>query len=114
MAPALSSGLESLKPAAWAGAGSGFAFMTVIEFLDAHSAEWGWSWSDVAANTLGSGLYLWLRKPQGARKGNKAVEGVGEVRAGELPLFRPTLGEERRRVPVRLSDPARQILALFA
>lgn len=46
------------KQAAWAGAGSGFAFMTVIEFLDAHSAEWGWSWSDVAANTLGSGLFL--------------------------------------------------------
>lgn len=44
--------------AAWAGTISGFSFMTVIEFLDSRSAEWGWSWADMAANTLGSGLYL--------------------------------------------------------
>jgi hypothetical protein len=35
----------------------GFVYMTVIEFLDAHSAEWGWSWGDMAANVSGSGLF---------------------------------------------------------
>lgn len=42
----------------WLGGMSGFAFQTVIEVLDAHSAEWGWSWSDIAANTVGSGLLI--------------------------------------------------------
>lgn len=50
-------GLEHRK-AAITGTLSGFSFMTVIEFLDSRSAEWGWSWSDMAANTFGSGLYL--------------------------------------------------------
>jgi hypothetical protein len=37
---------------------SGTVYLTVIELLDAHSAKWGWSWSDMAANILGSGLYI--------------------------------------------------------
>lgn len=36
---------------------NGMAYLTVIEFLDAHSAEWGWSWSDISANVIGSGLF---------------------------------------------------------
>ncbi len=36
---------------------SGFAYMTVIELLDAHSTEWGWSWADMAANFSGSLLF---------------------------------------------------------
>lgn len=40
------------------GSVSGFTFLTLIEFLDGQSAKWGWSWSDVAANTLGTGLFL--------------------------------------------------------
>lgn len=36
---------------------SGFTYMTVIEFLDAHSAEWGWSWADMGANFSGSALF---------------------------------------------------------
>lgn len=40
-----------------AGSLSGFAFMTVIEILDAHSAEWGWSWADMTANFSGSFLF---------------------------------------------------------
>ena len=50
-------GINSRK-AAIAGTLSGFTFMSVIEFLDSRSAEWGWSWADMAANSLGSGLYL--------------------------------------------------------
>lgn len=40
------------------GASSGFGFLTVIEILDARSAKWGFSWTDIAANTFGTGLYL--------------------------------------------------------
>ncbi len=42
----------------WIGGLSGFTFQTVIEFLDGHSAEWGWSWGDFAANVLGSSLLI--------------------------------------------------------
>jgi uncharacterized protein YfiM (DUF2279 family) len=52
------------KKAALIGALSSTAFLTGIEFMDAHSAKWGWSWSDIAANIGGAGLfvgqeYLW-------------------------------------------------------
>jgi hypothetical protein len=33
-------------------------YQTTIELFDAHSAQWGWSWGDVAFNTAGTGLYL--------------------------------------------------------
>lgn len=48
----------SHKKAVLAGTITGFTYMTVIEFLDAHSAQWGWSWADIGANVFGSGLYL--------------------------------------------------------
>ncbi len=37
---------------------SGAAYLTVIEILDGRSAEWGWSWADIAANLTGSGLFI--------------------------------------------------------
>ncbi len=36
---------------------SGFSYLTVIEILDAHSANWGWSWADMGANAFGTGLF---------------------------------------------------------
>lgn len=45
------------KKAVWLGSFSGFSYMTVIEFLDGHSAEWGWSWGDMAANFSGAALF---------------------------------------------------------
>lgn len=51
------SGLERNK-AAWVGAGIGWGFQFSLECLDAQSAAWGFSWSDLGANTLGSALYL--------------------------------------------------------
>ncbi len=36
----------------------GFGFLTAIEFLDGRSTKWGWSWSDVASNMLGSGMLI--------------------------------------------------------
>lgn len=37
---------------------SGFGFLTVVEILDGRSAKWGFSWTDIAANTFGTGLFL--------------------------------------------------------
>lgn len=46
------------KKAVWIGGLSSFAYLTGIEFLDAHSAKWGWSWSDIGANVAGSALFM--------------------------------------------------------
>ncbi|NND06196.1 MAG: DUF2279 domain-containing protein [Saprospiraceae bacterium] len=46
------------KASIWAGAGSGLLLQTTVEFLDAHSSRWGWSWPDMAYNILGSALFL--------------------------------------------------------
>jgi len=35
-----------------------FGYQTTFEIFDAYSQEWGFSWSDMAANTIGSGGYL--------------------------------------------------------
>ena len=46
------------QTAVWIGGLSGFVYLTGIEFLDAHSAKWGWSWGDIGANIVGSGLFI--------------------------------------------------------
>ncbi|TNE55350.1 MAG: DUF2279 domain-containing protein [Bacteroidetes bacterium] len=46
------------RTAAWIGAGVGWSYQFSVEMLDAYSSNWGFSWSDVAANTLGSSLFL--------------------------------------------------------
>nr|WP_279309206.1 DUF2279 domain-containing protein [Psychroserpens sp. SPM9] len=40
------------------GATLGFGFLTAVEIFDGYSDEWGFSWSDMAANGLGTGLYV--------------------------------------------------------
>lgn len=45
------------KKAVVLGGLSSFGYQTILEVLDAHSAEWGWSWADMAANAVGTGLY---------------------------------------------------------
>lgn len=46
------------KKSAWIGAGVGWGYQFSFELLDAQSSGWGFSWSDLGANTLGSGLFL--------------------------------------------------------
>lgn len=46
------------KNAALLGTGVGFGYQTTLEFLDAYSADWGFSWYDFGSNVLGCGLYL--------------------------------------------------------
>lgn len=40
------------------GATLGFGFLTAVEVFDGYSEEWGFSWSDMVANGLGTGLYV--------------------------------------------------------
>ena len=40
------------------GAGLGYTFLTAVEVMDGFSTEWGFSWADMLANTVGTGLYV--------------------------------------------------------
>lgn len=40
------------------GGSMGLVFLTGVELLDGTSAAWGFSWSDMAANALGTGLFM--------------------------------------------------------
>lgn len=42
----------------WLGGSLGFAFLTTVEVFDGFSSGWGFSWGDMVANTLGSGLFI--------------------------------------------------------
>lgn len=46
------------KKSALIGASFGFLYLGSIELLDARSAQWGFSWGDIIANTSGSLFYL--------------------------------------------------------
>ncbi len=46
------------KKAIWIGGTVGLGFMTTIEIFDGFSAEWGFSISDIAANTLGTAMAI--------------------------------------------------------
>lgn len=52
------------KPAAWTAAGIALWLQSTIEVMDGFSSKWGFSWSDMAFNAGGAGLfvgqeYLW-------------------------------------------------------
>lgn len=42
----------------WYGGTLGLAFLTTVEVFDGLSDGWGFSWGDMAANTLGCGLFI--------------------------------------------------------
>ena len=48
----------SRKKRIWLGGLSGVVYHTVIETLDGFSSEWGWSWADIGANFIGSGMFI--------------------------------------------------------
>lgn len=51
------SGLKN-KSAAFIGAALGLSFQTALEVMDGYSSEWGFSWSDMTANSIGSISFL--------------------------------------------------------
>ena len=60
--------LGDRRKGALAGSLSAVGFMTTIELLDGFSSEWGWSWSDMATNVGGSGLYLFQELAWGEQR----------------------------------------------
>jgi len=44
--------------AVWLGGISSIGYQTILEYLDAHSEEWGWSWADMGSNFIGSAMYV--------------------------------------------------------
>ncbi|NLR58762.1 DUF2279 domain-containing protein [Chitinophaga polysaccharea] len=46
------------KKQIWIGGLTGFAFQSVVEVLDGFSSEWGFSWGDMGANAIGSGILV--------------------------------------------------------
>lgn len=54
---ALWTGMDRRK-AMWTGAGVGMLLQTTVEVMDGFSKKWGFSWSDMAFNTLGVGLFV--------------------------------------------------------
>ncbi|WP_241695485.1 DUF2279 domain-containing protein [Winogradskyella litoriviva] len=40
------------------GSALGLGFLTTVEVMDGFSKEWGFSWTDMAANAAGTGLYV--------------------------------------------------------
>lgn len=51
------SGMKSTN-AAILGTGIGLGFQSTLEIFDGYSSGWGFSWYDMAANTVGAGIYL--------------------------------------------------------
>ena len=43
--------------AVWAGAASGIAYQSIIEIQDGFAPDWGFSWSDMAANVVGASAF---------------------------------------------------------
>ncbi len=58
----------SENKAVWIGGATGFMYQTVIEVLDGFSKEWGASPGDLAANTLGSALFIAQQKTWGEQR----------------------------------------------
>lgn len=50
-------GLNERK-STWLGGLSGIAYQSIIEIQDGFSSEWGFSWGDMAANTLGAAMFV--------------------------------------------------------
>lgn len=44
--------------AIWLGGASALAYQSIIEIQDGFSAEWGFSWGDMAANVVGAGAFV--------------------------------------------------------
>jgi hypothetical protein len=45
------------KQATWAGVGLSWGYLATIEVMDGFSEEWGFSWYDMAANTIGVAIF---------------------------------------------------------
>jgi hypothetical protein len=79
-------GLDDRK-ALWRGATVSFAYLTTIEFFDAYSDEWGFSYGDVIANATGVGLLV----GQQLMWNEQRVVLKGSFHSTKYPAYRPSL-----------------------
>lgn len=78
--------------AVWLGGASAMAFQSIIELQDAYSVEWGFSWSDMAANALGAGAYvsqelLWQEQRLQIKMGYYPYSYAPEIRGRARELY---------------------------
>lgn len=64
------------KRSIWYGAAGGFLYMTGIELLDGFSDGWGFSWSDLSANSLGTGLIIGQKYLALRNSGSPVARGI--------------------------------------
>ncbi len=67
------------KRAMWYGAASSFLYLSGIELLDGFSDGWGFSWTDLAANTLGAGLTIGKKCIENRNSNSRFLRGIGST-----------------------------------
>lgn len=77
---------------------SGIAYESIIEIQDGYSSKWGFSWSDMAANLAGSGIFvleetLWKEQRIQVKMNYWPARYSGELKARRDQLFSKTLPE---------------------
>lgn len=82
---ALWTGLDRRK-ALWVGTGTAFVLQTGIEVLDGFADKWGFSWTDMAANTIGCLVYAGQELSWGEQRALIKMT-AWPARYGEEPLF---------------------------
>jgi uncharacterized protein YfiM (DUF2279 family) len=90
------SGVNRKKVILYGTAGS-FLYLTGIEILDGFSAGWGFSWSDFAANSLGTGLVIGQKLISYSPNRHRIMDGISAAsfkfsfHQTAFPPYRPTL-----------------------
>lgn len=69
----------SKKRAIWYGAASGYIYLSGIELLDGFSDGWGFSWTDLTANTLGAGLAIGKKFIENGSSNSGFLRGIGST-----------------------------------
>lgn len=78
---------SSKKQQMWYGGLSGWVYMSAIEIMDGYSEGWGFSWGDMAANTIGSSLAI----AQKAWWNEQHIQLKFSFRQTSLAQYRPDL-----------------------
>ena len=69
------------------GATWGFVYQTLFEVMDGYSSQWGFSWGDMAANTIGTGLFI----GQQLAWGQQRITPKFSFQQTQYPQYRPNL-----------------------
>ena len=69
------------------GATWGFVYLTAVEVMDGYNSQWGFSWGDMAANTIGTGLFI----GQQLAWGEQRITPKFSFHATQYPKYRPNL-----------------------